>query len=219
MNYHARLLGFMAILLTLVIGCTSKDSGLAKHTPCEETEVLLNTEDGCDDGVYPPLETSEYVLPYPPGRAYPTGLTNCSVSYHAEGKSDEFAVDFDMPNRTEFYAIRAGVVVEKVEDRPNSNDGSSGNYVHIKHSDNTFALYYHSPPGGIYVDVGETVKQGQLLGITGTSGLAGYPHLHLTVVKDQTTYPYQGVPISFKNVIPRHSRLKSNYTSYTACDY
>jgi murein DD-endopeptidase MepM/ murein hydrolase activator NlpD len=65
---------------------------------------------------------------------------------------------------------------------------------------------------------GDVVKQGDTLGVTGKSGLAGYPHLHFIVVKGSPVYPYKGIAISFKNAMPKDIILK-DYSSYTATEY
>jgi len=215
----------LLVLFLALIGCLSDDDKTPiEEEPietqiCNEEDILVNPEDGCNGLDYPDIETSIYVLPYPPGIAYPTGLTNCSSSFHAAGNGDEYAFDFNMPNDSDFHAIRAGKVIKLREHHPNSANGTAGNYVHIQHEDNTFALYYHSPPDGIFVEVGDEVEQGQRLGKTGASGYAGYPHLHLIVVEENTDFPFNGVPISFKNVSPKHTVLKSYFESYAACAY
>lgn len=159
---------------------------------------------------------SPYILPFAVGETYETGLTNCSSSFHAAGYPDQYAFDFNMPIGTDFIAARAGTVVKVVDGEPSGGGGAgAGNYVVVDHGDGTFGLYYHSPQGGIHVDVGQKVEQGEVLGITGRSGLAGYPHLHFIVVEGGHTYPYSGLAISFSNAVPRDVALKSD-TEYTA---
>jgi murein DD-endopeptidase MepM/ murein hydrolase activator NlpD len=164
---------------------------------------------GCDEGEYPEPADSPYVLPFRENETYRTGLTNCSSSYHAKGRPDEYAFDFNMPVGTPFIAARAGMVVYVVEDQP-SEGGGAGNYLAIDHQDGTYGLYYHSPKDGIYVASGEQVQQGQILGVTGESGLAGYPHLHFIVVKGSPSYPYSGMAASFRNASPGDKVLKSH---------
>ena len=175
------------------------------------------TSSGCEDGTYPPLSETTYVLPLAPGTTFDTGLTNCSSSFHGAGQPDQYAFDFDVPVGTAFIATRAGTVVQVVENEP-SDGGGVGNYVVVDHGDGTFGLYYHSPMDGISVSVGETVNRGDVLGHTGRSGLAGYPHLHFIVVTGTPTYPYTGIPVSFKNVSPEHVILESHHT-YTALPF
>ena len=227
-----RIYVILAILALIGQGCPSSDEEPFAIPPPSNTPTsggsgagdgmaLNNQEDGCDGQVYPQLDDTPYVLPFAIGESYPTGLTNCSSSYHSAGKGDAYAFDFDMPEGTPFFAIRAGRVRKVVSNRSSlGRDGTSGNYLVIDHGDRTYALYYHSPRDGIEVGVGQQVGQGHYLGTVGRSGLAGYPHLHLIVVKDKYDWPYQGVPISFKNADPRHVVLKTSFrTGYTARPY
>jgi hypothetical protein len=177
-----------------------------------DTTYLYVQADGCDGQAYPLLSETPYVLPYPAGFAYPTGLTNCSSSFHSADRGDAYAFDFNMAEGEGFYAIRDGIVRKVINNRDSfGQDGTSGNYLVVEHADTTFALYYHSPRNGIEVSEGQRVQQGQKLGVTGRSGYAGYPHLHLIVVRDSYAWPYSGIPISFRNVYPRHVVLKTNY--------
>lgn len=191
------------LMILLIVGCSQASPGSADEPIA-----------GCDGQIYPDPAESPYVLPFPAGEKYETGLTNCSSSYHRAGEPDQYAFDFDMPVGTEFTAVRSGTVYRVVEDQP-SNGGGAGNYVVIDHGDGTYALYYHSPQDGIDVTEGDAVDQGEVLGISGRSGLAGYPHLHFIVVDGEPTYPYHGLAITFRNALPADVVLKS-YAEYEA---
>jgi len=170
----------------------------------------------CNGKVYPDPATSPYILPFFEGRTFRTGLSNCSSSFHSPGTPDALAFDFDMPVGEKFIAARDGIVVGVENSKP-SGGGGSGNWVAVEHRDGTVAYYLHSPEGGISVAVGQVVQQGQVLGVTGMSGLAGYPHLHFIVVEGPGTWPYEGVPVSFNNVVPNDVVLES-YKEYGACE-
>ncbi|WP_374438540.1 M23 family metallopeptidase [Inhella sp.] len=168
---------------------------------------------------YPDPAHSLYVLPWAAGKTVRTGLANCSSSFHSAGRPDQFAFDFDFDEGSPFVAARGGRVKTVVNTEPSSGGGgSTGNYVVIEHGDGTSGLYLHSPRGGILVQEGETVAQGQVLGVTGRSGYAGYPHLHFMVVQGEAIYPYVGVPVSFRNADPPDRVLRS-YRSYRALAY
>jgi len=142
---------------------------------------------------------------------------SCSSSYHAAGYPDRYAFDFNMLVGTKFYACRGGKIALVIDGQPSDGGGDKyGNWVIVDHGDNTFGIYLHSPKNGISVTEGDVVKQGDLLGKTGRSGLAGYPHLHFIVVQNGYKWPYDPIPISFKNVFPPDVVLKSN-TEYTVC--
>ena len=210
----------LIILLLVFVGCTNSPEPSPTATlPTATTEPQGEVEPviGCDGQTYNDLVTSPYILPFAVGESIPTGLTNCSSSFHGSGTPDQYASDFDMPEGTPFIAARAGTVYEVVEDQ-SSTGGGAGNYVTIDHGDNTYAKYYHSPKDGIDVEVGDEVAQGDVLGVVGRSGLAGYPHLHFIVVKDQTDFPYEGIAVSFRNALPADVALES-YSEYEAGEY
>ncbi|MEM1120733.1 MAG: M23 family metallopeptidase [Bacteroidota bacterium] len=161
---------------------------------------------------YPDWKTSYYVLPYPIGTGYTVELNNCSSSFHAEGEPDALATDFAMPIGSCITAARAGKVVfveESGEDFKHPN-----NLIIIEHLDKTFAQYMHLTKDGAAVKVGDEVQQGQFIGLSGATGLAGYPHLHFIVTLGSWDYPYQGVPITFKNTFANRRGLKSKRTYY-----
>jgi murein DD-endopeptidase MepM/ murein hydrolase activator NlpD len=197
----------LSVLLLTIIGCNLKTES--------ENQELAN--EACNEALYSAPVDSKYVLPFAIGMTYPTGLVNCSGSFHGVGKPDQFAFDFDLPPNEPFFAARAGRVIAVVEDQPSSG-GGAGNYLLIDHGDDTFAYYLHSPYNGIHVEYGDQVEQGQLLGSTGRSGLAGYHHLHFIVVTGAPEYPYTGLPISFKNAVPNDKVLKA-YSLYSAENY
>ena len=188
----------------------------------EQDEILVDKYErveppsGCKDQTYPDPATSPYILPFVTGETFETGLTNCSSSYHSAGNPDEYAFDFDMPIGTPFIAARGGTVFE-LWDEERSSGGGVGNFLIIDHHDGTYGLYYHSPQEGFDVEIGDEVQQGDVLGVTGRSGLAGYPHLHFIVVKDDPNFPYEGIAVSFSNASPADAILKSN-TFYTALE-
>ena len=196
----------------LILGCGGDEIGVqSQGRPLGIPQGQSPTK--CDDDVYPEPTDSEYILPFRKGETHPTGLSNCSSSYHSPGRPDQYAYDFDMPAGHEFLAARAGRVVSVVESE--STGGGVGNYVIIEHTDRTFGLYLHSPKDGIHVEVGERVDQGQVLGVVGSTGLAGYPHLHFIVVEDPTANPYVGIPVNFNNSNPL-DKILASYSDYQA---
>ncbi|HEB62258.1 MAG TPA: M23 family metallopeptidase [Bacteroidetes bacterium] len=227
-----KLVGLVSLLfLFFFCFCKKSDSTLVPNlppsiNPIDTTKTEVNKEcknlsfdykkqQGCDGQIYPDPQSSKYILPFEKGKTVKMGLCNCSSSYHAAGRGDQYAFDFNMKEGTPLHAARGGVVHTVIENQ-SSNGGGSGNWLVINHGDNTFGIYLHSPKNGIYVEKGDTIKQGQVVGEVGRSGLAGYPHLHFIVVKDNPVWPYKGIPISFKNVFPPDVILKTN-GEYTAC--
>ena len=58
---------------------------------------------------------------------------------------------------------------------------SFGNGVIIKHSDGSYSSYAHMST--ISVSEGDYVKKGQPIGVSGSSGYSGGPHLHFTILR------------------------------------
>lgn len=210
----SRLLLLLAVL-ALSPGCSLfPDPVVPPPPPIDDPPVDLSV--GCPDTTYPSWATSPYVLPYRVGEQYRVNLSHCSGSYHSEGRPDAFAIDFAMPIGTMITASRAGTVVH-VEER--GEDGHHpNNLVVIDHGDGTFAEYMHLTQDGALVDVGDAVVQGTEIGLSGNTGLAGYPHLHLVMVEGSYAYPYTSMPVTFSNTTPNPRSLESG-VSYTAESY
>ncbi len=100
-----------------------------------------------------------------------------------------------------------------------------GNYVVIDHRDGTSALYLHLDYLGVLVKPGDVVERGQIIGISGATGLtcseAGNgpgPHLHFQVEKtDPGQYLTQSLPIRFEDV--PGDGVPGELSSYTSGNY
>ncbi|MDH3212803.1 MAG: M23 family metallopeptidase [Myxococcales bacterium] len=53
------------------------------------------------------------------------------------------------------------------------------NLVRVEHQDGTFVHYRHMGPNDVFVQEGQLVRRGQLLGLVGTTGNSTEPHLHI----------------------------------------
>jgi murein DD-endopeptidase MepM/ murein hydrolase activator NlpD len=59
--------------------------------------------------------------------------------------------------------------------------GGRANFVRVLHDDGTMGLYAHLKPEGVLVRVGQRVRQGQRIGLSGNTGFTTGPHLHFAV--------------------------------------
>jgi murein DD-endopeptidase MepM/ murein hydrolase activator NlpD len=82
--------------------------------------------------------------------------------------------DFDVPYGTDVYATGDGSVIES-----GWNSGGFGNWIVIDHGYGLQTVYGHL--SNIKVVKGQNVKRGDLIGISGNSGLSSGPHLHYQV--------------------------------------
>ncbi|WP_421763849.1 peptidoglycan DD-metalloendopeptidase family protein [Ekhidna sp.] len=78
------------------------------------------------------------------------------------------------------YAARTGTPIQTVGDGlvlEAKYHGGNGNYVKIKHNSNYTTQYLHMSKIARGIRPGVTVKQGQIIGYVGSTGLANGPHL------------------------------------------
>lgn len=83
------------------------------------------------------------------------------------------AVDYRASVGTPVYAVAEGSVIKS------SYDNLSGNYIAIRHSDNSQSWYLHLNQRG--VGSGARVKARQIIGRTGNTGRSNGPHLHFGI--------------------------------------
>ena len=75
-------------------------------------------------------------------------------------------------------------IVRTAKDRLAVQNVFCGNGVVIDHGDGWHTQYCHLQKGSLKVQQGQKVSRGQTLGLVGFSGLAQFPHVHLTLSKD-----------------------------------
>lgn len=101
----------------------------------------------------------------------------------------------DADQNVPVVAVAAGTVLRVRDGEPDQlvtsdaerkrvEDRECGNGIVIAHSDGIETQLCHLKQGSISVRPGETVTAGQQVGAVGASGLAQFPHVHLSVRKD-----------------------------------
>jgi LysM repeat protein len=86
------------------------------------------------------------------------------------------AVDIASRDAPAIVAAQGGTVISA-----GWNGGGYGNYVVIDHGNGYQTLYAHMLNNSIVVKAGERVKQGQKIGILGSTGRSTGPHLHFEI--------------------------------------
>lgn len=94
----------------------------------------------------------------------------------AGASSNHQGIDLAGPEGTPIYATKSGVVTV------NTSSRSAGNYITIRH-DNTFSSIYMHLSRSV-VKKGQTVKQGELIGYMGSTGITTGSHLHFGIIKN-----------------------------------
>jgi murein DD-endopeptidase MepM/ murein hydrolase activator NlpD len=85
-------------------------------------------------------------------------------------------VDWAAPTGTPILAAGNGVIEEA------DRKGQYGNYVRIRHANGYQSTYAHMSRFGPGIRRGIKVRQGQVIGFVGTTGLSSGPHLHFEVL-------------------------------------
>lgn len=91
----------------------------------------------------------------------------------AGASSNHKGIDIAVPQGTSVVAAAGGTVVTA------SYHGAAGNFIMLSHGNGTYTVYMHL--SSIKVSVGQKVNQGQLIGLSGNTGVSTGPHLHFGV--------------------------------------
>lgn len=170
----------------LLLGCAVSNNPLRKEIKQLQKGIIK------DDTSF------VYQLPYETKRSHLLVQGYFGKFSHKE----RAALDFKMKRGTKVLAARDGVVVRVKEDGDkggwNPKYRPYGNNIVIQHSDNSRSGYWHLQKNGALVNVGDTVKQGQVIGLSGKTGYTAFPHLHFIVWRSDNRGQWQMIPTRFK---------------------
>lgn len=180
-------------------------------------------------------QVSPYKLPFPSGTTFNCTQGNSQPPPASHNGIDSYAFDFGLPIGSLVCAMREGKVVDVEESYANSvcqyttscggqckdsNCNPCGNLVNrvvILHSDGHRSVYLHLNQNDVFVEVGDSVLQGQVIAKSGNSGcvhgLIG--HLHVSVIGSSScsvnnpwvcqTIPFYFCDFTSNNVVPQNS--------------
>ena len=106
------------------------------------------------------------------GSGWGLPITSYWVSEEFGGGRGHGGIDLAAGMWTPIYAAASGTVTACYE------FSNYGNTVDITHPDGSMTRYAHQPYGGISVNCGQWVSQGQRIGSVGSTGWSSGPHLH-----------------------------------------
>lgn len=115
-------------------------------------------------------------------------------------------VDYAAPTGTPVYAIGSGKVIAK-----GYQAGGGGNYVKIRHNSVYTTTYMHLSRFAKGLKVGSTVKQKEVIGYVGSTGLSTGPHLDFRVYENGKPIN----PLLIKSQ-PKKPISNANMQQYTA---
>ncbi len=158
-----------------------------------------------------------YCLPYAPGSAF--RVTQGYNGTYSHTGPEQYAIDWKMSPGTPVYAARDGVVVKVKEDSdrggPSRQFEGLANYILIRHADGTLANYAHLVKNGSQVKVGQHVRAGDLIALSGNTGFSTGPHLHFAVFRTRNGSERESIPVKFKTATDAAITLAEGHT-YTS---
>ena len=115
------------------------------------------------------------------------------------------------------FAALDGTVISTHDGEPDMNTSCQGvgNHVIIDHGNSRICYYWHFKTNSILVSPGQTVRAGQELGLTGSSGCSDYPHLHFgTYDNGASIEPFAGpCRTGTSEWVDQHEIERSHYLS------
>ena len=111
-------------------------------------------------------------------------------------------VDYAAARGTEIMATSDGVVVHR------GAKGSFGNTVEIRHPNGFITRYAHMSRFRAGVNLGTRVRQSDIIGYVGMTGLAGGPHLHYEILSDGRQIDPLSMDLPAGDPVPSEDRLR-----------
>ncbi|MEM7656123.1 MAG: M23 family metallopeptidase [Bacteroidota bacterium] len=127
-----------------------------------------------------------YAFPFPESARYQI-MQGYGGSFSHTSEYSYYAIDFNLGVGDTICAAREGIVIEAIEGNHigggNRKYRPYANVLTIFHSDGTLGQYVHLAPNGALVELGDSVKRKQPVGISGLTGFTSAPHLHFAVIQ------------------------------------
>jgi len=166
-----------------------------------ESDILLanslkrrnNMRNLCNKQTIP--QRDKYQLPVPKNM-----VDIRPAPFHTTHKSMRYFVDFALPEGTPIMAIADGVVIARESRFAKSYEDpkfvDKANYVEIRHPNGYSSCYVHLKWHSVKVKIGQRVRRGQIVALSGCTGYATYPHLHFGLYdKDGNNVPVRFVDL------------------------
>ena len=148
------------------------------------------------------IDYNKMSLPFFKGKSYKI-VQGYNGKYSHKTDYSRYAIDFGLQTNDTICAADDGFVVGVIKDYTvGGNDirlEEFANYITLYHPlSGLYTQYVHLKYNGSLVKVGDTVKQGQAIGLAGMTGFTSIAHLHFNVLipcppKDG----FKSVPIEF----------------------
>ncbi|SDD36830.1 Murein DD-endopeptidase MepM and murein hydrolase activator NlpD, contain LysM domain [Algoriphagus faecimaris] len=145
-------------------------------------------------------------FPFPTNKEYSVIQGN-DTDYTHDTDWSRYAVDFDMSEGDTITSASNGYVVGVIEEYQFGGIGELwkpfSNYITIYEPESgVFIQYVHLMKNGSLVEVGDQVKVGQAIALSGNTGQSNRPHLHFNcLIPENSEQGLRSVPVVFKGGI------------------
>ncbi len=125
------------------------------------------------------------------------GPTSCQ----GDGTRNDQYFAWSLPVRSPGEGVVVTAVDGAADNEPNRPRAGNvyGNYVVVDHGNGEFSLLAHLQRGTVQVKEGQRVQPGQLLGLTGNSGMSTEPHVHFQLMDKADWVLANGLPAQFSD--------------------
>lgn len=184
--------GAVAASRPVAIPAVSTDASTGLSSPIASQNITVTPGDGSDDegGATTSQDvaadtTPDNAVPSAEGFIHPVNAPVTSgYGYRVHPtlgyEKMHDGIDFGAACGTPVKAAAAGTVVKA------EASGASGNRIDIDHGNGVVTGYFHL--SGYQVSVGQTVQQGQVIGLTGSTGRSTGCHLHFAELDRSGAY-------------------------------
>lgn len=143
-----------------------------------------------------------YRFPYPAGVSYPVMQGHLGTFSHNGELS--YALDWRMPEGSKVCAARSGRVIrlkaDSDESGPTADFKKLANFIVIQHADGTLGEYLHLQKNGVLVKLGDQVRAGDVIALSGNTGFSTGPHLHFHVKTPVDGTEIRTIPVKFRSI-------------------
>ncbi len=191
------------------------DTSYSYYTPYsrDELEIKLSAVFGDTSDI---IRNEHFGFPFPKGRKYKI-IQGYNGSFSHQTDYSRYAIDFSHAVGDTICAAADGYVIGVIEGYKYGGKRYKwreyANFITIYHpSSNLYSQYVHLDHLGSFVEVGDSVKMFQPIGISGNTGYTSIPHLHFNVLKPKGE-GMVSTPINFLNGVEGSDLKKGVFVS------
>jgi murein DD-endopeptidase MepM/ murein hydrolase activator NlpD len=159
------------------------------------------------------IQKKEMNLPFKNGYTYKI-IQGYNGKFSHNSEYSKYSLDFSLKERDTICAAADGVVVGVIEDYKYGGNSKKwrdyANFITVFHPKmNLYTQYVHLMNKGSLVEVGDSIKSEQPIGLSGKTGFTSIEHLHFNVLKANNT-GVESFQIDFKEGYKGNELKKGN---------